>query len=88
MFSNIGHKIQVLAKVVCWVGIIAAVISGIIIMASGYRGSGVLPGVLTMILGPLGAWVGSFMLYGFGELILSNGDARDALRARGGQVRR
>ena len=26
MFNNIGHKIQVLAKVLCWIGIICWVI--------------------------------------------------------------
>ena len=28
MFNNIGHKIQVLAKVLCWIGIICWVITG------------------------------------------------------------
>ena len=29
MFNNIGHKIQVLAKVLCWIGIICWVITGL-----------------------------------------------------------
>lgn len=35
MFSNIGRKIQILAKVLCWMGIILCVIAGIVIMAKG-----------------------------------------------------
>ena len=35
MFNNIGHKIQVLAKVLCWIGIICWVITGLVLMAGG-----------------------------------------------------
>ena len=35
MFNNIGHKIQVLAKVLCWIGIICWVITGLALMAGG-----------------------------------------------------
>lgn len=65
MFSNIGGKIKALAKVICWLGIIAAVIAGIVQLAVGAT----VTGLLTMVFGALGSWVGSFLLYGFGELI-------------------
>ena len=32
MWDNIGSKLQKLAKVVCWLGIIVSVISGIVFM--------------------------------------------------------
>lgn len=99
MFSNIGRKIKVLAQVVCWVGIIAAVISGIIIMAGGasismggyeYSSSAsgltVLAGFLVILLGSLFSWIGSFVLYGFGELIESNADIRALLGGGAGNV--
>ncbi len=35
MFNNVGSKIKTLAKVLCWVGIILSVVSGIIIMVAG-----------------------------------------------------
>jgi len=77
MFNNIGHKIQVLAKVLCWIGIICWVITGLALMAGGssvtYRlngefvransGAGVVAGILTIIVGVLVSWIG------FGQLV-------------------
>lgn len=74
MFVNIGAKIKMLAKVLCWIGIVASVIGGIAIMA-GTGSSGVLPGLLTIVLGTLFSWIGSFVLYGFGEMV-ENSDIR------------
>lgn len=71
MFDNIGGKIKSLAKVLCILGIIASVIGGIVEIAN----SAVLPGILTAILGALFAWIGSFGLYGLGQLI-ENSDAQ------------
>ncbi len=68
MFDNIGGKIKAFAQVVCLIGIIASVICGIIMMAIGEAGF-TLVGFLIMILGPLFSWIGSFMTYGFGQLI-------------------
>ena len=74
MFENIGSKIMKLAKVLCWLGIIASVITGIaIIGASSYNryssGSSILAGILTIVFGCLLSWIGSFFTYGFGQLI-------------------
>lgn len=86
MWSNIGHKIKVLAKVLCWIGIVVSVIAGIAIIAGGSAinnaamsygyysynnttGSTTLAGILVIILGALGSWIGSFTMYGFGELV-------------------
>jgi len=83
MFNNIGHKIQVLAKVLCWIGIICWVITGLALMAGSssmtYRlngefvransGAGVVAGILTIVVGVLVSWIGSFLLYGFGQLV-------------------
>lgn len=65
MFSNIGGKIKATAKVCCWILIVGFVIAGIALMAS----RAVLAGIITIIAGALAAWVGSFVLYGFGEMV-------------------
>ena len=61
MFSNIGGKIKVTAKVFCWIGIIVSVVGGLGMIVAG--------GVGTALLGSLLSWVGSFVMVGFGELI-------------------
>lgn len=65
MFSNIGGKIKATAKVSCWILIVLFSIMGIIQMAT----NAVLAGFITIVAGALSAWVGSFVLYGFGELV-------------------
>lgn len=67
MFDNIGGKIKTLAQVVCWIGIIASVIIGFVMMAQDDDTA--FAGILIMVLGSLGSWIGSFMTYGFGQLI-------------------
>lgn len=64
MFSNIGGKIKVLAMVLAWLGIILSVIIGIITIRYS-----LIAGLLYAGIGALSSWVGSFLLYGFGELI-------------------
>lgn len=74
MFSNIGGKIKGLAKFVCGAGIIASVLGGILIGVIGgefiYPSSAaVFTAFFVAILGSIFSWLGSFLLYGFGELI-------------------
>lgn len=64
MFDNIGGKIKATAKVFCWIAIIASLILGILVLYGN-----TLVGVVFIIMGPLFAWIGSFVLYGFGELV-------------------
>lgn len=72
MFDNIGGKIKVVAQVVCWIGIITSVISGIVTFEES-----VLLGFLIMIVGSFISWISSFTLYGFGELIEATCETRD-----------
>ena len=67
MYDNIGSKIKSLATVICVVLIILSIISGIAIMIVS-EGM-VLVGILVAGLGSLFAWVSTFFIYGFGELI-------------------
>ena len=51
MFNNIGSKIKALAKVICWIGIIASVIGGIVLMI--HDEDTILYGILTAVGGAL-----------------------------------
>ena len=64
MFDDVGENIKGLAKVLCWIGIIASVIWGIMFIERD-----ILTGVLIAVIGSLVSWLSSFTLYGFGELI-------------------
>ena len=65
MFTNIGEKIKMTAKICCWCSIFICAITGLTAIVTG----SFLIGLIVLIAGPLSAWVGSFLLYGFGELI-------------------
>ena len=67
MYENIGSKIKGLAKAIFYIQAILSVFFGIGAMAEG--DDMMLTGVLLMILGPIVAWVSSWLIYGFGELI-------------------
>ena len=79
MFDNIDKKIKALAVGSCWVGIAASVIIGIATMID----EDFFVGLLIVVLGSLSAWLGSFVLYGFGELI---GVARQILSKLNGEA--
>ncbi len=70
MFDNIGGKIKVLAKVVCWIGIAISVLYAVVLWSQrGYYQDTTILGLVVLVLGCLASWVGSFFTYGFGELI-------------------
>ncbi len=72
MFNNVGKKIKLLAKAICWIGIIVSIIAAIvmfIVSDGGWYVGFVFAGVIILVVGPLLSWIGSFFMYGFGELI-------------------
>ena len=69
-YDEIGEKIKGLAKWVAIVEAILFVISGLVMLASGYTAL-IISGLITIILGPIIAWVSSWLLYGFGEIVSS-----------------
>ena len=77
MFDNVGYKLKVVAKIVCWIGIIAAVVSGIALIVQRMA----LVGIVTIIGGALIAWLSALGLYGFGELV-ENSDIRTNIAAK------
>lgn len=67
MFRNIGKKIKVLALIIFIIETAAAVIAGISMMAVDEF---LIPsGFLVLVAGPVVAWISSWFMYGFGEII-------------------
>ena len=64
MFKNIGAKIKKIAEIYTILGIVVSVIWGITTMAISGIG-----GLLVIVIGCLASWIGSFLLYGFGQLV-------------------
>ena len=90
MFSNIGRKIKITAKVLCWIEIIVSVAGGVGMIAAGFSGMWTQMGSIVTILGGIGAsllgsllsWVGSFFMVGFGELIENTAEIAANTRKR------
>ena len=68
MFDNVGGKIKSLAKTIFIIETIIFIIGGLVMLSDG-GDTAMIYGVITIIVGPLTAWVSSWLLYGFGELI-------------------
>ncbi len=67
MYENIGKKIKGLSKTIAIIEAILAAGIGTGIMFADDDTIGA--GVLVVVIGCLAAWVSSWMLYGFGEII-------------------
>ena len=70
MFENIGRKIKMVARIGCWLGIIASVVIAIVLWANNsyyYPTTGT--GLIVLIGGSLASWLGSLFTYGMGDLI-------------------
>lgn len=79
MYDNIGGKIKGLAKATFIVEAIASVITGIVLWIVTEE----LWCALILFCGPIVAWVSSWLLYGFGEIIDKLCDIEQ--NTRGGQ---
>lgn len=69
MFTNIGKKIQLLAKIVCWVGIVVSILVGLVFIFYYTNAQSIAVGILTIIFGSLASWLGCFMTMGFGKMV-------------------
>ena len=67
MYDNIGSKIKNSAKAVFLFESFIAVVGGLLIIS--YDDNLFLAGLLIIFIVPLVAWVSSWLLYGFGQLI-------------------
>ena len=81
MYNNIGGKICGLARFFAVIGIITSVIAGIVLMSNARYGGAIMSiyGLLVMTIGSVIAWIASWCLYGFGELISKADDINDRL---------
>ena len=72
LYEDIGGKIKGLARWMFYLGAALSGISGLIAIVNGADygdGLTVLVGLITIAVGTFLSWVGSWVLYGFGELI-------------------
>ena len=77
MFDNIGGKIKNLAVAICVFGMIASLVFAIVLWshhdeyeyATRTYSNTIGVGIAVLVGGAIGSWVGSFFMYGFGELI-------------------
>lgn len=67
LYENIGGKLKSLTKCLFVIEFIGAIIIGPVCIFSG--GDLVLYGLLILMIGPLAAWVSSWVLYAFGQLV-------------------
>ena len=72
MYNNIGRKIKGLAKAIFFIEAIAAIVCGCALFVDGLDGSIILIALLVMVGGSIVAWISSWLLYGYGEMIEKN----------------
>ena len=81
MYNNIGNKIKTLAKFICiFIAAIWIIIGFSLILGRGSSPFIRLIGLLTIVIGPLFSWIGSFLLFGYGELINKNTEMNENIK--------
>lgn len=69
LYTNIGGKLKAWAKWIFIVEAIASVVGAIGMLVSAENGGMFFLALVTLVLGPVLAWVSSWILYAFGELV-------------------
>ncbi len=64
MFDDIGGKIKKLAKIMTYIGFAISILLGLLAIEEAVGLA-----LFIIVIGCVASWVGSFLLYGFGELI-------------------
>ena len=81
LYENIGGKIKTWAKGIFIVEAIGSIITAIVLpIASGDPDDFILISVLIAIVGPIVAYIGSWILYAFGELVEKTADNENNTR--------
>ena len=75
LYENIGEKIKNLAKWIFVIEAISAVIGGLLVLFE----EEFLAGIILIIVGPVVAWVSTWLLYAFGELVEKTCSMNDKL---------
>ena len=78
LYENIGSKIKNWAKWIFVIEAIGAVITGLVLLFTDE--DLILYGLLTLVCGPIVAYIGSWILYAFGELIEKTADNENNTR--------
>lgn len=78
LYDNIGKKIKDLAKGIFIIEAIGAIITGFVFFCIDEEF--ILYGLLILVFGPIVAWVGSWILYAFGELVEKTSDSENVAR--------
>ena len=76
MFVDVGRKLRIWAKIICWIGILLSVLSGILCIRAD--DDYILIGIIIIIAGVAASWVTSLVLYGFGEIVDNTYDSAKA----------
>lgn len=75
MFDRIGEKIKTVAKVIFWLGVAVGFIVAYFIGEAGNN----YVGIFIFLVGILISWLGTYLLYGFGELVDNSSKILDRL---------
>ena len=78
LYENIGGKIKNWAKWIFVIEVIGAVITGLVLFFTDE--DLILYGLLTLVCGPIVAYIGSGILYAFGELVEKTADNENITR--------
>ena len=81
MYKNIGKKIKALAAI-CGIGtaFLFLVLGLILVFQNSSNATTTIIGVIFAIIGPISCWVSSFILFGYGELILQNSEINENIK--------
>lgn len=83
MFENIGKKIKSLAEFICYIGMVLYVAIGFALFIKAVQiedGNLAIIALVILIIGLLASWIGSFFMYGFGELIDNTQKIKEVLQ--------
>lgn len=80
LYADIGGKIKNWAKWVFIVESVSAIVSGIVLLSEEYDNEAM--GLLVIVLGPFVAWVSSWLLYAFGQLVEDIHELRDMEKSK------
>lgn len=67
MYDNVGNKLKTISVLFMVLGVLLSIVTGIILIV--ISNSFMLYGVIIIIIGPILSWIGSLVLYGFGQLV-------------------
>ena len=79
VINNVGEKIKGAAAVICFLGIITAIMVGFSLMIT--KEDGIIFGIIVLLSGIFSSWVLFIILYGFGQLIENSQAIRDKTEA-------